>query len=573
MFLNLWLIGCGDQTEGTSGEHRIDSDLDMANARILADASIHADDGMGSEADVEVMDSDGDGVPDHLDHFPHDPDESADADGDGVGDMGDQFPNDPTESMDRDGDGIGDNADAFPDDPNAAYDSDGDGFPDATDQFPNDPTENIDTDLDGQGDNEDDDDDNDGLSDDEEREFGTDCARSSPLLRDTDGDGIDDPEDPYPLDPHPEFLVRQSDNGLIDLFLSQRDGSFAEAVEIGEPIEHEGRTLKYGRFSVGDFDSDGIMDFIAQSDPLVEDQLERNVYLFTRDIKADQFQRTFLGVYDRKLFGIVADVNADFRFDLVAVEIDRPNHVSGARVVTYLNNPNGRPGCVAGDSAQDGCIFIRLPDQDLADTVSGEWVVRHGFQAVNLNPQDDAHLDLTIVSYSSGGNAPSSVYVLDGHGDGTFSEPAVRLNHNARRDQAPANTVLFADFDNDGVGDVVMGFDDDGRPGEAWTYFGMGDGEFFERPVMSLDLNPNDAREQGGAEFLGREGSGRTFDFDFDGNADLIIGYHHVNYRGPAQTRLYRGLGNGTFDPEFSVIGPESMQRSLRHSSTAVLAV
>ena len=43
------------------------------------------------------------------------------------------------------------------------------------------------------------------------------------------------------------------------------------------------------------------------------------------------------------------------------------------------------------------------------NTVSGEWVVRHGFQAVNLNPQDDAHLDLTIVSYSSGGNVPSSV--------------------------------------------------------------------------------------------------------------------------------------------------------------------
>ena len=53
-------------------------------------------------------------------------------------------------------------------------------------------------------------------------------------------------------------------------------------------------------------------------------------------------------------------------------------------------------------------------------------------------------------------------------------------------------------------------------------------------------------RGQGGSEFLGREGSGRTFDFDFDGNADLIIGYHHVNYRGPAQTRLYRGVGNGT---------------------------
>ncbi|MCP5545466.1 MAG: PQQ-dependent sugar dehydrogenase [Akkermansiaceae bacterium] len=41
-----------------------------------------------------------------------------DRDGDGVPDSIDAFPDDPDESSDRDGDGIGDNADAFPDDPN-----------------------------------------------------------------------------------------------------------------------------------------------------------------------------------------------------------------------------------------------------------------------------------------------------------------------------------------------------------------------------------------------------------------------------------------------------------------------
>jgi hypothetical protein len=78
--------------------------------------------------------------------------------------------------------------------------------------------------------------------------------------------------------------------------------------------------------------------------------------------------------------------------------------------------------------------------------------------------------------------------------------------------------------------------------------------------VTALDINPDDAREiDGRNERLGREGSGRVFDFDFDGNQDLIIGVHHVNYRAPAETRLYRGNGDGTFDPAYSVIGEPSL--------------
>ena len=59
-------------------------------------------------------------------------------------------------------------------------------------------------------------------------------------------------------------------------------------------------------------------------------------------------------------------------------------------------------------------------------------------------------------------------------------------------------------------------------------------------------------------ESLGRTGSGRTFDFNFDGNYDLIIGYQHVAYENPGQTRMYFGNGDGTFDPTFQVIGAET---------------
>lgn len=70
-------------------------------------------------------------------------------------------------------------------------DSDGDGVNDRADAFPLDPAETLDTDHDGTGDNADTDDDGDGLSDlDETTIHGTD-----PKLRDTDGDGLDDREE------------------------------------------------------------------------------------------------------------------------------------------------------------------------------------------------------------------------------------------------------------------------------------------------------------------------------------------------------------------------------------------
>ena len=66
----------------------------------------------------DSVDSDGDGVFDHLDAFPQDANETHDDDGDGVGNNSDVFPQDKNETMDSDGDGVGDNSDADPNDPN-----------------------------------------------------------------------------------------------------------------------------------------------------------------------------------------------------------------------------------------------------------------------------------------------------------------------------------------------------------------------------------------------------------------------------------------------------------------------
>ncbi|ACJ31473.1 Dihydroxyacid dehydratase/phosphogluconate dehydratase [Shewanella piezotolerans WP3] len=85
----------------------------------------------------QPADSDGDGVIDSEDAFPHDPSESVDSDSDGVGDNRDAFPHDATETTDSDNDGTGDNSDAFPSDPNETKDSDNDGIGDNADTTPN----------------------------------------------------------------------------------------------------------------------------------------------------------------------------------------------------------------------------------------------------------------------------------------------------------------------------------------------------------------------------------------------------------------------------------------------------
>jgi hypothetical protein len=100
----------------------------------------------------EIIDSDGDGIPDNID---------TDDDNDGVLDADDAFPFDPAESVDTDGDGIGNNADT---------DDDNDGVLDADDAFPLDATESVDTDGDGIGNNADTDDDNDGILDEDDSE-------------------------------------------------------------------------------------------------------------------------------------------------------------------------------------------------------------------------------------------------------------------------------------------------------------------------------------------------------------------------------------------------------------------
>lgn len=129
-----------------------------------------------------LKDTDHDRIPDS---------EDPDDDNDGVLDEEDAFPEDASEWVDTDGDRIGDNADD---------DDDNDSHLDEDDVFPFNPLEWDDVDEDGIGNNEDNDDDNDGLEDDKEERLQTD-----PLNPDTDGDGVLDGEDAFPLNSDEQY--------------------------------------------------------------------------------------------------------------------------------------------------------------------------------------------------------------------------------------------------------------------------------------------------------------------------------------------------------------------------------
>ncbi|WP_210448011.1 hypothetical protein, partial [Vibrio crassostreae] len=138
--------------DGWSDDLEVENSWDplSSNSPNFATTDDNDGDGISNLAEISggvtnylLIDTDYDGVHDHLDEFPDNSNETEDTDGDGVGnnadsdddndghtDTNDQFPLDANEWLDTDGDGIGNNSDA---------DDDNDGFNDSEDSHPLDP--------------------------------------------------------------------------------------------------------------------------------------------------------------------------------------------------------------------------------------------------------------------------------------------------------------------------------------------------------------------------------------------------------------------------------------------------
>ena len=511
------------------------------------------------EDPYQWTDADGDGVCDEVeDDCPEDPNQSLDSDGDGICDDTDPCPNDPS-NVDTDGDGICDGEDDCPEDPNNSTDSDGDGICDDTDQCPEDPLGWVDSNGDGLCD-ENDDNDGDGISNAEESMYGLDCGVSDPNDSDTDDDGILDDEDPYPRDPWPEFILFQNDSGTIDLMLSNRDGTFQQQITVGDQYGGTTNTnYRYTRFVISDWDNNGKMDFMALGDADPTDPTnDYDVWWFWRE-KADELHQTLVGTSSQNPFWTVGDFDNDENADLIGAEIVRPNYISGGTLQFYHNQDNiGTADCFATDDPTNpnNCAFVKSQAVDISSWISNQWVFRLSRDAVDVN--GDGNRDVSILKISSGGNSAVPITVLFGNGDGTFGQPPNNplISHNSGNcGNSPGNSLLLSDFDLDGIGDVITGLDDDGDAGSAWFYPGtMNSGNYgldIANCIESFDINPAD---EGGQDNAGNTGSARSFDFDFDGITDIMVGYNYLEpWNPPSKTVLLFGNGNGTFSPPIDV--------------------
>ncbi|MDY0001101.1 MAG: VCBS repeat-containing protein, partial [Polyangia bacterium] len=262
-------------------------------------------------------------------------------------------------------------------------------------------------------------------------------------------------------------------------------------------------------------------------------------------------QRLVDSALTHAIFGTAADFNNDDRIDLIALEIIKPAYISEAYYYSYENTGllHTATCAVTEDPTNPGgCAFIRRLGANLNSLSTGQWVVGTARDSVDVD--GDGFRDLTFYTMSSGGNVAIPVYILTGNGDGTFDVPSTPLfSHNSGGCGAsPANTILFGDFDGDSLGDVIIGLDDDGDPGSAWFYKGLllgGNFSFdFAHCFEAFDINP----EETGSDRPGATGAVRAFDFDFDGNLDVMVGWRNQSATAPpTETILLLGNGDGTF--------------------------
>ena len=479
--------------------------------------------------DPKNSDSDGDGVPDGEDTFPLNPLYSKDTDGDGladaididddndgVPDTQDAFPLDPNESKDNDGDGIGDNAD---------LDDDNDGYSDLDEIVagtnPKNPNESP---LDS---------DNDGLSDFIEELNGTD-----PNNPDTDGDGVLDGQDAFPL--NDQFSKDNDNDGIpdeIDVYGDNDSDALGDIPDI-------------------DDDNDGIVD------------VAENVFItFFQDHfisinnttgkkspvepKVNQRPRTDRGVGKWKIRKkIVGGADAS-KMKIVGGE---PSSSEGQQ--KYFGGPSSK-----NDVSEGYLAFINIPDPNNPDDTNRDGIYEVEIAYINTTPGDPqvpipttpqfieatpnvleifeletvetpvSEVSVDLIISDTDGDGIINSRDPDDDGDHIYSEFEGSFQGGLIEDITVENNAQ--DTDQDGFVDFLDPDDDN-------------DGVYtlFENPDPNLDFNPKDAidsdldqipdyldRDDDGDgidtinEVPDQDGDGNSadaLDFDNDGTPDYL---------------------------------------------------
>ncbi|RJS84068.1 hypothetical protein CW713_03185 [Methanophagales archaeon] len=302
-----------------------------------------------------------------------------------------------------------------------------------------------------------------------------------------------------------DFFVTGDSSGNVYVFPSYGNGSFADKELIGN--------IESGCLgsAIADFDNDGDLDLTIQSK-------WGDSYLFINDGTGGFAQTKVaegLALSEYSGESTTADFNNDGYYDYVVSS-------SGAYIYLFTYNKNN--------------TFSK-------STINAEWLVTgsglnflSGIDTGDFN--EDGNMDFLIAEYREYGT--DLVYLYIGNGDGTFTYKFAFDNIDYKGGDTRA--VVAGDFDNDGHCDAIVGQDDDGEPGQTWLYKGDGTGNFTYFGE-AYDTNPS---IESGGEYSGA-GYADAYDFDGDGNLDVVANAKPYGGGGDSGTFFFRGNGNGTF--------------------------
>lgn len=292
----------------------------------------------------------------------------------------------------------------------------------------------------------------------------------SMLLFDMDGDG------------HPDMVV-EGDNGIIEIFHGNADGSFATTSEGGTATGVDGFSGNGGRLAaIGKLGKDANLDILTTT-PIGLSVLQ--------GLGGLQYQ--LKGIYNigpgRTAFAL-GDFNGDGYLDLA---VDSPEGVA----------------IVDGDANGDGGFQTSKAYAALQPAL-GATVGR--FRSQN-NPQ--GNLDVMVAT------GATQAQLLTGSGDGTFNTFATPANTSGGPSGIPANlwsSVLAGDFNGDGNLDIAysltgLPLPTPGTGSGQYVQYGNGDGS-FRPPVAATGLVVGPAENT----FYGESTVG---DFNGDGIADI----------------------------------------------------
>jgi len=480
-----------------NGDGRIDEGFDV-------DA-----DGTADCYDTETcdgVDNDGDGAID----------EGFDADDDGTADC---FDTEVCDGVDNDGDGERDEG----------FDADGDGLADCRDTeecdgMDNDGAGAIDEGFDVDGDGTADCFDReecDGVDNDGDGEVDEGCIEEVCNGADDDGDGAIDEG----FDVDGDGVARCCEEGVSVFYYpdssytsvssrrSMGNGSFSAESTFAavDGAGQELRILGYGDI-VG---SDRALDLLWYR---LSDRA-----MFSTTCLDGEWQSSNVGTVDRgpRSWG---DVNRDGCLDYISYDYRAANfggHGDSGDGFTYLGDCTGQ---------------FRL--------ARSRWNVRFlsgfftGSSAYNLRDfNGDGNVDAFFWAVSSGGTTPSRLWYLPGDGRGSFGA-AVAL---PQLNQA-GNYGAMGDVDGDGCVDWVNGSNDDGTAGSVWAVLGDCAGGVHGTRMLVDQGRFASANGQG----IYGDGQTKLFDFDGDGDLDLVTSFNRSR-SGGAAILYWANDGSGVF--------------------------